>query len=201
VSTAQPTDSPAARTAPAAQDWISALVRRHRIRLLVLATRRGVPADLAFDCVQDALVTFLAMPEARALAARDEECARLLSTLVGNAARTLRRRVRAARARARDDVPVDALAGAGVTADEWLAGAETAASLQRCMLELSELQRAVVTLRMLDELPGEEVAAALGISAQNVAVVLHRARGALRGCLSAACGQCGECGGGVNKRR
>jgi RNA polymerase sigma-70 factor (ECF subfamily) len=188
--------------ATATMDWITALVRRHRIRLLALATRRGVPADLAFDCVQDALVTFLAMPEARALAERDEDCARLLSTLVGNAARTLRRRVRTARARTGAEVPLESVAAAQPGADEWVAGAQTAASLQRCLTELSELQRAVVTLRMLDELPGEEVATALGISAQNVAVVLHRARGALRGCLAAAghcAGDCG-CGGGQARR-
>jgi len=49
---------------------------------------------------------------------------------------------------------------------------------------LAEIQRAVVTLRMLDEVPGEDVATALGITPGHVAVLLHRAKGNLLTCMT-----------------
>ena len=56
--------------------------------------------------------------------------------------------------------------------------------LLQCVDALSDAQRSVVTLRMLDERPGEDVAALLQTTPGNVAVMLHRAKGALRACLS-----------------
>jgi RNA polymerase sigma-70 factor (ECF subfamily) len=41
-----------------------------------------------------------------------------------------------------------------------------------------------VTLRMLEEQPGEDVAAALGITPGHVAVLLHRAKRSLRACMA-----------------
>jgi RNA polymerase sigma-70 factor (ECF subfamily) len=45
----------------------------------------------------------------------------------------------------------------------------------------------VVTLRMLDDLPGEDVARLLGVSAGHVAVLLHRAKARLLACMT-TCG-------------
>jgi len=56
--------------------------------------------------------------------------------------------------------------------------------LRGCVQTLGDLQRVVVTLRMLDEVPGEDVARALGISAGHVAVILHRAKGNLLACMT-----------------
>ena len=166
-------------------EWISALVGVNRVRLLGMARRHGLSAEDSFDCVQESFNTFLRLPEARGLADRPDDAARLLTVIVRNAARTLRRRV--ARATGRNgDAEIDDIAGTNTGADESLAFAEARGSLQRCVLELNELQRNVVTLRMLEELPGEEVASALGISVQHVAVVLHRAKSTLRGCMTAA---------------
>jgi RNA polymerase sigma-70 factor (ECF subfamily) len=50
---------------------------------------------------------------------------------------------------------------------------------------LAEVQRAVVTLRMLDELPGEDVARQLGLTPGHVAVLLHRAKTNLHSCMTA----------------
>ena len=44
------------------------------------------------------------------------------------------------------------------------------------MQTLADVQRAVVTLRMLDDVAGEDVAQALGITPGHVAVLLHRAK-------------------------
>ena len=46
------------------------------------------------------------------------------------------------------------------------------------------MQRAVVTLRMLDEIDGEDVAGALGITPGHVAVLLHRAKANLLTCMT-----------------
>ena len=69
--------------------------------------------------------------------------------------------------------------------DELLSRAEEHVRLRACVAELCEIQKAVVTLRMLEEQPGEDVGAALGIiSAGHVAVLLHRAKRALRACMT-----------------
>jgi RNA polymerase sigma-70 factor (ECF subfamily) len=176
-------------------DWIATLVRVHRVRLLALARRASLSADEAFDCVQQAFQPFIALPQARALADRPDEAGRLLGTVVRNAARTVRRRAAVARCRHAGAPAVEAVAARGDGAEEQLADAEAQHSLRQCVLGLDALQRAVVTLRMLDELSGDEVAAALGISAQHVAVVLHRAKARLRGCMAAAghCPRGGDC--------
>jgi len=42
-----------------------------------------------------------------------------------------------------------------------------------------------VTLRLLEERPGENVAELLGVTTNHVAVLLYRAKAALRECMSA----------------
>ena len=44
-------------------------------------------------------------------------------------------------------------------------------------------RRAVVDLRLVDDIPGEDVARMLGTTPGNVAVMLHRAKQQLRGCM------------------
>ena len=68
-------------------------------------------------------------------------------------------------------------------ADELLACAEAHVRLRACVAELCEVQRSVVLLRLLDERPGEDVAAVLGISRGYVDVLMHRAKAALRACM------------------
>ena len=47
-----------------------------------------------------------------------------------------------------------------------------------------EIQKAVVTLRMLGGAAERDVARALGISQGHVAVLLHRAKASLRACIT-----------------
>ena len=68
-------------------------------------------------------------------------------------------------------------------ADDLLARAEEHVRLRACVAELCDVQRAVVTLRRLEELPGEDVGRTLGISPKHVARWLLRAKSALRACL------------------
>jgi RNA polymerase sigma-70 factor, ECF subfamily len=166
-------------------EWVAGLVREHRARLLGIARRQGLSPEEAFDCVQEAFGTFLRLPEALGVIDRPEESARLLTTITKNAARTRRRSV--ARATQRSGaVPVEELLDEGAPPDELVDQGEQRASLRQCVLSLTEVQRAVVTLRMLEDIPGNEVAERLGLSPQNVAVLLHRAKASLRDCMTAA---------------
>jgi RNA polymerase sigma-70 factor (ECF subfamily) len=173
-----------ARAPTAAQ--LARLVQANRDRLLALARRRGLAPEEAFDCVQEAFQTYLRIPQARSVGDEPDDGARLLAAIVLNGVRTRRRRNAIARQRAASEGAVDELRDGHLPADELLEHAEDQARLRRCVTTLSEVQRAVVTLRMLDEVAGERVATTLGLSPENVAVLLHRAKAALRGCMAEA---------------
>jgi RNA polymerase sigma-70 factor (ECF subfamily) len=51
------------------------------------------------------------------------------------------------------------------------------------MAKLADGHRHVVTLRVLEELSGDEVARELGLTPGHIAVLLHRARAALAACM------------------
>lgn len=161
--------------------WITLLVHQHRARLVTSARRRGLPPEDALDCVQDAFVTFLRMPEATTLSARSNEVERLLSTLVAHAALNQRRKLARRALPAEFDLPE--VAADLPSADTLVAEAEARVSLVRCVEQLSQMQQAVIRLRLLDECPGEEVSTLLGVSPENVRILLFRARQRLRECL------------------
>jgi RNA polymerase sigma-70 factor (ECF subfamily) len=162
-------------------DWVAGLARDHASRLAAVARREGLaPAD-ALDAVQDALHALIARDDARALRDRPDDAARVLVAIVKNAARNARRRHH----RAKPHLDVE-LASAEPGPDAAFAAAETHAQLAGCMAGLAELHRSVVTLRVLEELSGDEAARALGLSPGHVAVLLHRARKQLAHCMAAA---------------
>jgi RNA polymerase sigma-70 factor (ECF subfamily) len=165
---------------------LARLVQANRVRLLALARRQGLSPVEAFDCVQEAFQTYLRLPQARSIGDAPDDGARLLAAIVRNEVRTRRRRNTVARERSASDGAVDELLDGHLLADELLSRAEDTARLRHCVTTLSEVQRAVVTLRMLDEVAGERVATTLGLSPENVAVLLHRAKAALRGCMAEA---------------
>lgn len=55
--------------------------------------------------------------------------------------------------------------------------------LNRCLDKLDAVKRGVIMLRVFEELSSKEVCKELGITATNLWVLMHRARGALRDCL------------------
>lgn len=156
---------------------IGELARTHARQLAAIARREGLGPEDAVDAVQDAIAVVLARPEL--MAAPGDELARVLAAVVRNAARNARRRHH--RARPHDSDAAVELAVAPVAADvgvvEQLAG---------CMASLADVQRRVVTLRVLEELTGAEAARRLGLTAGHVAVLLHRARGELARCMVGA---------------
>jgi RNA polymerase sigma-70 factor (ECF subfamily) len=167
-------------------DWAAGLARAHATRLAAIARHEGLTATDALDAVQDAFHTLIARPDSEALRDKPEDAARVLATIVRNAARNARRRHH----RARPHVEVDAtdLPAESVAPDAALEHAETSAQLAGCLASLGEVHRNVVTLRVLEELSGDEAAQELGLTSGHVAVLLHRARKQLEQCMQQAAG-------------
>jgi RNA polymerase sigma-70 factor (ECF subfamily) len=166
--------------------WVTELARAHTQGLAAIARREGLGTADALDAVQEAFHTFLELPQARALVDSADESRALLATIVRNAARNLRRRHH----RDLPHEPLDDEGGAGValaddapSVEETLASIEEQAQLHGCLTRLDEMQRRVVTLRMLEELSGADVAARLELSPGHVAVLLHRAKKDLLRCI------------------
>jgi RNA polymerase sigma-70 factor (ECF subfamily) len=165
-------------------DWVAGLARDHAGRLAGIARREGVgPAD-ALDVVQDAFHTLLGRDDVTALRERPDDAARLLAAIVRNAARNLRRRHHHARPHV--DVEDAGLAAVEPAPDEALEHAVTTAQLVGCMAQLGDVHRHVITLRVLEELSGDEAARTLGVTSGHVAVLLHRARKQLERCMQSA---------------
>jgi RNA polymerase sigma-70 factor, ECF subfamily len=166
--------------------WVTQLVHVHRGRLARIVQREGVRVDDALDCVQDAFLSFLKLPQARLLVGLPEDSAKLLAILARNIARNRRRRHDYARPHLVDDEIILGLPSDAASADEIVALAEQHALTLGCMVTLNEVQRAVVNLRLVDEVPGEDVARQLGTTPARVGVLLFRARQRLQRCLATA---------------
>jgi RNA polymerase sigma-70 factor (ECF subfamily) len=154
-------------------DWIGGLARDHAGRLAAIARREGASAIDALDLVQDAFHTLLERPEATTLREKPDEAARLLTAIVRNAARNARRRHH--RSRPHEDVEI----AVEVPSPDPLEHER----LGRCMAKLGEVHRHVITLRVLEELSGDEAARELGVTANHVGVLLHRARKQIEDCM------------------
>jgi RNA polymerase sigma-70 factor (ECF subfamily) len=165
--------------------WVGRLVHRHRASLAGVARREGLGPDDAFDAVQEAFHDFITLPETGALLDEADRARKLLVTLTRNVARNRRRLHAVARPHATDQGTLDALPAGGATVEETIAAAEEHIRLAGCLRTLAEAQRAVVTLRMLDEVPGEDAARVLGLTPGHVAVLLHRAKAQLLACMTA----------------
>jgi len=157
-------------------EQISRLALQRRASLAALARADGLSPEDAVDCVQEALCTLLTRTDQ--LPADPADWHASLTTIVRN------RRRRSYLAQ--PHVELTELATETQPTDEALLRAEQHVRLRACVDELCEVQKAVVTLRMLEEQPGEDVAHALGISPGHVAVLLHRAKHALRSCMTGA---------------
>jgi RNA polymerase sigma-70 factor (ECF subfamily) len=164
-------------------DWVSHLARDHAGQLAAIARREGASATDALDLVQDAFHTLLGRPDIASLREDRDAAARVLSVIVKNAARNYRRRHHHARPHV--DVEDTSLAAHTPSPDQELEHAITASQLAGCMAKLGDAHRHVVTLRVLEELSGDEAAHALGVTPGHVAVLLHRARKQLEACMRA----------------
>jgi len=165
-------------------DRLLQAAQAQRVALAAVARNEGLTPEDAVDCVQEGLCTLLDLARNGQLGEVSDP-APVLATIVRNAARNQRRR----HFRSRPHDPIDALEivdPSGGFPDELMARAMAQVRLRGCVAELCEIQRAVVTLRILEERPGEDVAQALGITKNHAAVLLHRAKSSLRACMTAA---------------
>jgi RNA polymerase sigma-70 factor (ECF subfamily) len=163
--------------------FVSGLTHAHRARLVAVGRSEGLHGEDALDCAQEALASFLVLPQARLIGEAEEDAAKILTVVARNIARNRRRRHDRARVHDTSDVALEALASGVPTPDELVAAAEEQAAALGCVETLGQMQRRVAQLRLLDEVPGEDVAAMLGITPGHVAVLLHRAKAALRTCM------------------
>jgi RNA polymerase sigma-70 factor (ECF subfamily) len=158
------------------------LIRAHRGGLVRAARREGLSAEDAVECVQEALSTFLQLLQRGDAPADRAAWAAYVTTIAKNAARNRRRRHDVARPH--DPIESTDAVSDEASAEELLARAEEHVRLRACVERLCGTQRSVVMLRMLEERPGEDVAAVLGITRGHVDVLLHRAKASLRECMT-----------------
>jgi RNA polymerase sigma-70 factor (ECF subfamily) len=160
--------------------WVSNLAKVHTRTLAAVAVREGLSRVDAVDAVQEAFSTLLSLPQARELSLDDEGAERLMSVIVRNAARNMRRRHRR---RSHESLAEDELATELPDVSSLISAAEEHVALLGCVSQLGRIQRHVVTLRLLEELTPEDTARQLGLTSGNVAVLLHRAKKALFDCI------------------
>lgn len=161
--------------------WVSDLVHTHRERLLAYARRRGLSAEDALDAVQDGFVSFLRLPEARAIAHEGDDALKLLTVIVRHNLQNHLSKSRR-RGRARALIEAEAAQLDDERSDVLIARAEELTRVKGCIERMGHLQRQVVMLSLLDEQPRDAVAKLLGISDGYVRVLLHRAREHIRAC-------------------
>jgi RNA polymerase sigma-70 factor (ECF subfamily) len=159
---------------------LSALVRLHRAELVVVARNQGLSAEEALEHVQDALCTWLEQRRRQQQPAHDAWLA-TLKLMVKNSARNGRRRHH----RLCPHLAIDQLqlAQPHADAEQLVSAAQARVRLQVCVAQLRELERAVISLRLLEERSGEDVASLLGLSRAHVDVLSHRAKATLRACM------------------
>ena len=156
-------------------------VREHRAHLLRAARAEGLSVEDALDVVQRAFESVLETEAPGDLLAKPDEARRYLATITRNLARNQRRLHAVVRPHEPDEL--DALPDDAPSPESAALDAESLVRLGFCLQTLAATQRAVVRLRLLEDLPGDDVAAALGLTRGNVAVLLHRARTSLRLCM------------------
>jgi RNA polymerase sigma-70 factor (ECF subfamily) len=163
-------------------DALDRVVREQRVELARLARREGLSAEDALDCVHDALCTFLQLALRRTLPDELAAHAPLLAGIVVNTARNKRRRHYLARPHRSIDATEPS--GNGPSTETLIAHAEECVRLRGCVDRLCKTQRTVVMMRLLEERPGEDVAATLGLTRGHVDVLLHRAKASLLVCMT-----------------
>lgn len=165
-----------------ALDVLVRVIRDEREALIRLARHEGVGPEDAVDCVHDAFCTFLRMILTDALPEPVPPPGAYLAGIVRNAARNRRRLHHVKKPHA--DLEAMSLADPSDSPADDLERAERHIRLHACVDRLCDTQKAVVSLRLLEERRGEDVAEALGISRAYVDVLLHRAKRALTSCMA-----------------
>lgn len=166
---------------------LESIVRETLPGLLRTARAAGLPADRAEDAVQEAMLVFVRR------AAEFDGRARVSTWLHGILLHKIQERRRATR---RDDAvdDIDQIVEAQFRPDgRWsrppasaadaLAASEVRRLVAGCLEALPERQRLAFTLRDIEGFESDEICNILATSANNLGVLLFRARNRLRHCL------------------
>ena len=168
---------------------LEAVIRECLPGLLRAALASGLASDRAEDAVQASVLVFVQRAEAF------DGRARVCTWIHGILAKKILEERRAAGRVTREE-SIDAVvearfdtAGSWVRPprgpDESLARGEMRRELEGCLGELPDRQRMAFALREVEGLSTHEVCKILEVSANNLGVLLFRARNALRECLEA----------------
>lgn len=160
--------------------WVENLAREQTEGLVAVALREGLTGDDAMEAVQEAFITLLALPQARSLAEHREDAAAFLAVIVRNAARQARRRP----PRERPPLAVEARLDDTPSPATLIAAAEQHLAILGCVRKLDEIQRAVVLLRVIEEVASSDAAGILALGPGALAALLQRAKDALQLCIA-----------------
>jgi RNA polymerase sigma-70 factor (ECF subfamily) len=165
------------------RDDLGRVIARERRAWVAAARAEGLGAEDAVDCVHDALSAFVVARRAPGFDVPHDRWAAYVAVMVKNAARNRRRK----HDRSRPHAPIDdhPFADPSPSAHDLVARAQDEERLRACIAELTDVQRAAVTLRLFEERSGQDVARELAIARGHVDVLVHRAKGALRACMCA----------------
>jgi RNA polymerase sigma-70 factor (ECF subfamily) len=156
-------------------DW-SAIVHEHGATVWRLARRLLDDEADAGDCFQETFIAALSASRSTPVANWPGFLSRICAA---RAVDLLRRRIRDRR-RTAPLVDALAVAAAGPTAADALAGHELADRLRAALTALPRQQAEVFTLTVVEQLPHAEVATLCGLTPNHVGVLVHRARVRLR---------------------
>jgi RNA polymerase sigma-70 factor (ECF subfamily) len=168
-------------------DTLQSVVREHLPMLLRAARAAGLSPDRADDAVQETLLTFVTR------AHEFDGRARVRTWLYGILLKKTARAFESVR-RSQETEEIDEIVEARFDeTGRWVrpprgpdAGADAErvrAWLADCLEGLPDRRRLAFVLREVEELPTEEVCKILEVTANNLGVLLFRARNGLRECL------------------
>jgi RNA polymerase sigma-70 factor (ECF subfamily) len=158
---------------------VAELVHQHREPLLRFAKSRQLDAESALDCVQEAFLSFMKLPQSRDIARENDDAAKMLFVLlkhiISNHKRTTQRREKILSEHVGEFSFIQ-------DSEKLIADAEHLGRIRGCILQMQSLQRAVIEMSLLDDASGSDIAEALGISPGHVRVLLFRAREHIKQC-------------------
>jgi RNA polymerase sigma-70 factor, ECF subfamily len=168
---------------PGPDDWLDDVLHEQGpIAWRLIVRILGDDGHDAADCFQQSLVE-LATRRAGQEGIR-EAGALLKKIAAARAIDAVRRRVRE-RGRSRDIDGAPLASRRHVEPDARAEAGELLDDLRVALAELPAPQSAAFVLTQIEDVPHDEAAAALGVTANHLGVLLHRARVALRGRLDA----------------
>ena len=162
-------------------DLLEAVSKTYAARLFAIARARGLDPSDAEDAVQEAFARFIELGASKKIATLDEARA-FLAVVVMNFAKNARRRHH----KKRPHIGLDSIAkleDGATPPDERLDTEQRLAKLRSCIAKLDEVPRRIVSLRVVDERSGSEVAESVDLVPGHVAVLLHRAKKDLCRCM------------------